>query len=153
MSYTQDILTGYAQALATAGVGVFTTTGAYQTTDTGIFLKIMPDGDGVPDRCVVLNLIPMVDDPAGPWGQVMMQVAFRGVRNDPLDVDVLADAAFNTLQGRTGDMFGDTTVTQLLRKGAVPMGQDTQGRYTRADKYFADYSTTPTPQRPAGGWD
>lgn len=154
MTTTRDILTGYAALIAGAGIGVWNPAGVYQTTDTGIFLKTMPDGTTVPDRCVVLNVIPLTDDIVMPQGRVLIQVAGRGARNNPLDVDDILDPIMNLFQGRTNDVFGSTTVIQLFRQGSVPMGADDLWRWTRADKYFADLGVAPTSLRPAGGaWD
>lgn len=152
MTVTRDVLTGWASEIAGAGIALWQPSGVYQTSDTAIFLKTMPDGDTDPDRCVVLNLIPLTDDIAAPAGQVMVQVAYRGSRGDPADVDDLADSIFTLMQGRTNLLLGTTRVTQVTRKGSVPMGQDTQGRWTRADKYFCDITVAATTQRPNGGW-
>lgn len=154
MTVTRDLLTGYAALIDGSGIGVWNPSGVYATTDTGIFVKTMPDGDTIPDRCVVLNVVPLTDDISMPVGRVMIQVAGRGVRGNPFDVDDILDPVFDLIQGRTGDTFGTTTVDQIFRQSSVPMGQDAQARWTRADKYFADLAVAPTVLRPAGGsWD
>lgn len=154
MTVTRDLLTGYAALIDGSGIGVWNPSGVYRTTDTGIFVKTMPDGDTIPDRCVVLNVVPLTDDISMPVGRVMIQVAGRGVRGNPFDVDDILDPVFDLIQGRTGDTFGTTTVDQIFRQSSVPMGQDAQARWTRADKYFADLAVAPTVLRPAGGsWD
>lgn len=152
MTVTRDLLTGYAALIATAGIGVWNPSGVYRTTDTGIYVKTMPDGDTIPDRCVVLNVIPLTDDVSIPAARVLIQVAGRGARGNPFDVDDLLDPIFDLFQGRTGDTFGTTRVIQLFRNGSVPMGQDTQARWTRADKYFADIDVAATTLRPDGGF-
>lgn len=154
MTTTRDLLTGYAQVIATAGIGVWNPNGVYQLTDTGLYVKTMPDGDAIPDRCIVLNVIPLTDDVSIPAGRVLIQVAARGARGNPFDVDDILDPVFDLLQGRRSDVFGTTTVDQIFRSGSVPMGQDANARWTRADKYFADLDVNPTVNRPAGGfWD
>lgn len=154
MTVTRDLLTGYAALIDGSGIGVWNPSGVYRTTDTGIYVKTMPDGDTIPDRCVVLNVVPLTDDISMPVGRVMIQVAGRGVRGNPFDVDDILDPVFDLIQGRTGDTFGTTTVDQIFRQSSVPMGQDAQARWTRADKYFADLAVAPTVLRPAGGsWD
>lgn len=154
MTVTRDLLTGYAALIDGSGIGVWNPSGVYRTTDTGIYVKTMPDGDAIPDRCVVLNVVPLTDDISMPVGRVMIQVAGRGVRGNPFDVDDILDPVFDLFQGRTGDTFGTTTVDQIFRQSSVPMGQDSQARWTRADKYFADLAVAPTVLRPAGGsWD
>lgn len=154
MTTTRELLSGMAQLIADANIGSWNPSGVYATSDTGIYMKTMPDGDTIPDRCIVLNAVPVSDDWSQPEGQIMVQVACRGSRGNPLDVDDIADAIFDVFQSRLGDVFGTTTVIQITRKGAVPMGQDAQFRWTRADKYFADVSVAATTRRPNGGfWD
>lgn len=148
MSYTEDVLAGYATLLANAGLGVFNPTGVYTATQLGIFFKIMPDA---PDRCIVLNIVPLSDEVNIPLGRVILQIAARGARNNPLDVDRILDPIFDFMQNRTNDIFGTTTVVQCLRMGAVPMGQDALVRTERADKYDVDLSLAPTVLRPVSG--
>ncbi|OYV64455.1 MAG: hypothetical protein B7X07_06370 [Actinobacteria bacterium 21-64-8] len=151
MTATSDVLTGIAQLIAGAGIATWNPTGSYALTDTGILMKIMADGTGVPDRVVVLNLIPLTDEVSNPLGRSMLQVAGRGLRNDPLDVDALMDPIFDLLHGRTGDVFGTVTVVQMFRTSSVPMGEDALTRSERADKFYLDIAAAPTALRPAGG--
>lgn len=153
MTVTRDLLTGFAALIATAGLGVWNPDGVYALTDTGIFLKTMPDGAGIPDRVIVLNVIPLTDQVVAPDGLIMLQVACRGLRNNPLDVDDVADPIFDLIQNATYLTFGETTVVQVRRTSSVPMGQDANVRWERADKYYLDYSQHPTNLRPSGGWD
>lgn len=151
MTATNDILTGIAQLIAGAGIAVWNPNGAYQLTDTGILMKIMADGAGVPDRVVVLNLVPLTDEISNPLGRSMLQVAGRGLRNQPLDVDALLDPIFDLLHGRKGDVFGSVTVVQMFRTSSVPMGEDALVRQERSDKYYLDVAAAPTTNRPAAG--
>lgn len=153
MSTTADVLNGYASLIATAGIGVYDPATAYAPTDTAVFIKNMPDGDYVPDRCIVLDLLTATDETVDPVSRVLLNVACRGTRGVPLDPDDLADQVFNLLQNRMGDVLGNTTVMQCLRRGSVPTGQDSQSRWTRVDHYYLDLAVQPTTQRPAGGWD
>lgn len=150
-SETEEVLTGYASLLAGAGLADWNPDGTYTLSQTGILMKIMADGTGVPDRVVVLNLVPLTDEISNPLGRSMLQVAGRGVRNDPLDVDRLMDPIFRFLHGRTGDVFGSVTVVQMFRISSVPMGEDALTRSERADKYYLDIAAAPTALRPAGG--
>jgi hypothetical protein len=154
VTVTTDVLTGIAQLIADAGLGSWNPGGIYALTDTGVFLKTMPDGTGVPDRCVTLNLIPVTANVSMPFGQYFLQVACRGQRNKPLDVDDIADPIFDILQGLTGQTFGVTRIAQLRFVSGTPMGQDSNVRWERADRYMADINTAPTILRPSGGsWD
>lgn len=151
MTVTTDVLAGYAALIAGAGLGVWNPSGVYAVTDLAIYVKTMPDGAGIPDRCVVLNLIPLTDEVNVPVGRSILQVAARGARNNPLDVDTILDPIFDLLQNRTNDIFGATTVVQCLRMGSVPMGEDANVRQERADKYNLDISYAPTVLRPVSG--
>lgn len=154
MTVTKDVLTGIAQLIADAGLASWNQDGVYALADTGIFLKTMPDGTGIPDRAVTLNLIPVTADVSMPFGQYFLQVACRGQRNKPLDVDDIADPIFDILQGLTGQTFGVTRIAQLRFVSGTPMGQDGSTRWERADRYMADIDTAPTILRPEGGsWD
>lgn len=154
MTVTEDVLTGVAELIAAAGIAEWDPSGTYPTTSTGIFLKTMPDGAGIPDRAVALNLIPVTANPSIPFGSSFLQVACRGVRNDPLDVDRLADPIFDILHGVTGRVLGSARIAQLLFHTAAPMGQDANTRWERADKYLAVIDSPPTILRPEGGsWD
>lgn len=151
MSVTEDILAGYAGVIAAAGIAKFNPTGVYQLSDTAIVFKILSDGATFPDRAIVLNLIPLTDDISIPQGRSMLQIVGRGVRNQPLDVDLLMDPIFDLLHGRRNDIFGQTVVDQIYRTSSIPMGEDAMVRTERADKYYLDVAYSPTANRPAGG--
>ncbi len=151
MSDMRDVMVGVAGLLSTAGVGTFNPSGAYALTDTGILFKIMADGSAVPDRVIVLNAFVLTADVSMPIDRVLLQVAMRGVRNNPLDVDDLGDAVFNVLHGATYQTFGSTVAAQILFSTSVPMGEDALTRSTRADRYFIDLDAPPTVLRPSGG--
>jgi hypothetical protein len=148
VSTTRDILQGFAELLMSAGVAVYSTTTPYQPSDTAIAFGIMPS---TPDRVVVLNFVPLTDDPSTPMGLVMVQVAGRGIPNNPLDTNDLMDEVFQTLHGRTNLTFGATHVLQVNRHTSVPMGHDENTRSERADGYYLDVDYEPTNLRPPGG--
>lgn len=151
MSDMRNVMVGIAGLLNTAGVGKFNPSVVYATTDTGIFFKIMPDGTGVPDRVIVLNAFVLTADVSMPADRVLLQVAMRGLRNNPLDVDDLGDQVFDVLHGATYKPFGTASAAQILFSTSVPMGEDALTRSTRADRYFIDLDATPTVLRPIGG--
>jgi hypothetical protein len=151
VSDMRNVMVGIAGLLNAAGVGKFIPSGVYATTDTGIIFKIMPDGTGVPDRVIVLNAFVLTADVSMPADRVLLQVALRGVRNNPLDVDDLGDAVFDVLHGATYKQFGTASAAQILFSTSVPMGEDALTRSTRADRYFIDLDATPTNLRPTGG--
>ena len=151
MSNTRDVMVGVAQLLAAANVGTFRSSGVYSTGETGIIFKIMPDGTNVPDRVIVLNAFILTADVSIPFDRYLLQVALRGVRNNPLDVDDLGDAVNDTLHGLTAQTLGASTGVQIIFSSSVPMGEDSLTRSIRADKYFIDLSVPPTSLRPDGG--
>lgn len=151
MSVTTDLLTGVAVKIAaevTPAV-VWSPTGVYTTSQTGIMLKFTPDK---PDRVVVLTAVNQGDDISMPLGQVMIQVKGRGLPNRPTDVDDLLDSIFTVLHGTTNLVFGSVTVIQMNRKVRVPMGMDDSKRWELIDQYYLDVSTAPTILQPASGW-
>lgn len=145
MSFTNDVLTGYATLISGAGLGVFKPNGVYAATDLGIFLGTMPDA---PDRCIVLNVIPLTAAVTVSLNNVALQVAARGARNNPLDANTILDPIMDLLHGRMYDVFGTTTVNQSLWVSGVPMGQDASVRTERADRYSLDISPATTALRP-----
>jgi hypothetical protein len=141
---------GVAELIDAAGLATFKPSEVYADTDTGIVFKVVP---AKPDRVVILTAVPMSDDISMPLGQVMLQVRTRGLPNDPLDVDDLGDSIFDLLQGRTGDVFGDTTVIQMRRTTSIPNGQDAAERFERVDQLYLDIDYPPTALRPIqGSW-
>jgi len=150
MSVLRDIVVGVAQLIDGAGLAKFNPSGMYADSDTGIIFKVVP---AKPDRVVILTAVPMSDDISMPLGQVMLQVRTRGLPNNPLDVDDLGDSIFDLLQGRTGDVFGDTTVIQMRRTTSIPNGQDAAERFERVDQLYLDIDYPPTALRPVqGSW-
>lgn len=150
MSVTSDLLTGIAQMIAGAGLGItYSPTGVYTSGQTGIFMKIMP---AAPDRVVTLTAVNQGDDITDPFGQIMVQVRGRGLPNKPVDADDLLDGIFTILHGTKGLVFGSMTVDQCNRKVSIPMGADTSQRWERIDQYYLDASFPATANRPDGGW-
>jgi hypothetical protein len=149
MGAATDIANGFAAIISGAGVGVtFNTSGVYQPTDTGIVMKSVP---ALPNRIVVLTVVPLTDELAAPSGQVMVQVRLRGLPNAPLDVDDLGDAIKPFLHGLKNVTMGSVFVAQCNRQQSVPLGQDSATRWERADQYYLDVEYPPTPLVPAGG--
>lgn len=149
MASTKELLTGIAELLAGAGIGLtWNPSGVYTAGQTGIFMMFVPQS---PDRCVVLSLVDTGDDPSMPLGSKMLQVRGRGARNDPLDVAEVLDPIFDVLHGRTNLVIGGQTIIQALRRVSAPLGGDSLVRFERADQYYMDVDAAPTALRPAGG--
>lgn len=148
MGAATDLSEGFAQIIAGTGNAVFDPTGAYGAADTGIVFKTVP---AAPDRVVVLTVVPMSDDLAAPQGQVMVQVRTRGLPNNPLDVDDLADSIHPYLHGMKSVQMGSVFVVQGDRRQSVTLGQDALKRWERIDQYYLDVEYPPTDLVPEGG--
>lgn len=150
MNPTAEILNEIAHLISTAGIAKWSDMEPYKDSDTGIYLKTMPES---PDRCIVLNLTAVTDDPTMPFGQMLLQVAARGGRGKPLDCDTLCDAAFDILHGLTGHACGSSVIVQANRISSASMGTDDTKRWERADQYTLDVDYPPTILRPVrGAW-
>ena len=144
-SWESDLLTGIAQTLADAGVGTYRTDGtAYAAGETAIVFGELPT---TPDRAIALSLYAATDAPVQNLSTVRAQLMFRGAVNANLDVGDLATEAFGVLQGMTARDYGTAHVIQAGRISAVPLGQDANKRYTRADNYQIDVNTPYTAYR------
>lgn len=149
MGSTTELIDGFAQTIATAGLATWNASGTYTAGQTGIFRKIMP---AAPDRVITLTIVDQGDDITMPLGSKMLQVRGRGAPNQPWDVDDLLDPVFTLLHGATNLVFGSQTIIQCVRRVSAGMGMDEASkRWERADQYYLDVDAAPTPLRPAGG--
>jgi len=146
MSFTADLVTGLAQHLAAAGIGLtYNPTAPYLPGQTGIFLGLFPTS---PDRCVALTAYASTDQPKIALSRVRVEVAMRGAANNSLDVHELGDAVFNTLQGLEHQQWGSAHVVQALRVISASGGVDDNKRSIRSDSYSFDVNIPATPGRP-----
>lgn len=150
MGTTEDLFTGYAALLDTAGVGRYLTTGAYQTTDTAIVRGNLPQ---TPDRAIGIRSMPAVASPAGTTATYLTQFLIRGTPNSVSDASNLADLTRDTLLGLTNTQFNGTHVVQVRFSGQVDVGVDDLNRDQWSLKLLADVDEAPTNLRPEGGWD
>lgn len=147
-STARTLADGLANMIAADGLAAYNLTGIYASSDTGIFMKVIPAS---PDRAVVITVVPQGDNVTMPLGQVMVQIRTRGLPNDPLDTDDLADSIFALLHGQTNLPMGALTIVQMNRKTSVPMGMDASKRWERVDQFYLDVDYPPTINRPTGG--
>lgn len=147
---TRDVLTGLAQMINDSGIATYRASGIYNAGEAGITFKSSPQDI---DRIVMLQCIPISDSAMIPLGRWMVQAYFRGLPNNPMDVEDLGDAVFDLWQGATNITLGSTHAIQMLRQGSVGNGQDDSKRWTRIDRYLLDLDIAPTVNRPANGWD
>lgn len=149
MGAATDISVGIASLIAGAGLGVtYSTTTPYTATQTGVVMKSVP---ATPDRVVVISVIPMTDELAAPSGQVMVQIRTRGIPDNALDVDELADSIKPVLHGLKGLTWGTVQLVQMVRNNAVTLGQDQSKRWERVDDYTLDVEYPATVLVPNGG--
>lgn len=145
MSITSDLLGGIATVLNTASVVTWRSDGSvYLSTETAVAFRVQPAS---PDRCVTLTNYLATDEVLQARSRLAVQLRFRGSRGDTLDVDDLADSAFQVLQTLTGVQMGSVWLIQLLRTSVASLGQDDSRRSERADNYYADVNTPPTTAR------
>ena len=142
--YISDLLLGLAQYISDNSVGVCKTTG-YVATDTGIFLKGLPDA---PDRAISITSYATSDMVKIAQTTVRVQFWLRGIPNNVLDVDDLGDALFALIQGMENHDFGTAHVIQAYRISSGQLGTDTNNRSQRSDNYQFDLNVPATAGRP-----
>lgn len=133
MSFTTDLLTGLAAHLTSAGIA------------DPKFYKALPTS---PDRAIALTAYSASDEPKVAASTIRVQIWFRGIVNNSLDVDELGDSVFNILQGAEDLTFGTAHVVQILRKSSIQLGADANKRNERSDNYELDLDVPVTPGRP-----
>lgn len=137
MSFTNDLLRGLAGVLNSTSVATYRSDDSdYLESETAVTFTLMPQ---FPARCVTLTAYNATDAVTMARSRIPVQFKFRG--SDPLDVNDLADAAFGQLQTLTGVQLGSVWLIQILRNSMVPLGQDDNHRWLRADNYYADINT------------
>lgn len=146
MSFTADLLRGLGAYLAAASIGVaYKPAGVYLATDTGVVFGLYPTS---PDRCIAMTAYATSDEAKVALSRIRVELAFRGVPNDSLDVDDLADSVFNVLHGYEDLTFGSAHVDQALRVISHATGVDDSKRSQRSDSYDLDVDVPVTAGRP-----
>ncbi len=142
---TTALITGLAQMISNAQIGVYRPLGGYLGTDTAIFLKSLPEA---PDRAIAVTAYSSSDMVKINESTVRVQLWFRGVRDLSTDVDDLADDVFDLLQGMEHFDLGDVHVIQIYRVSSGQLGTDLSKRSERTDNYALDINVPTTPGRP-----
>jgi hypothetical protein len=132
VGFTTDLMTGVAQRLHAAGVGVWKPTGAYLDTEVGIVLGVPSQQ---PPSLIALAVYRVADDPALSDSVVGLQVRVRGSDEDPRKADDLADGVFDALQGLHGADVNGVRLVYSRRTSMLPLGVDGNGRQERTDNY------------------
>lgn len=130
-----NLLTGHAVLLNTAGIGTWSTTGAYTTTQTGIVFGTLPQA---PDRIIALSAYGVSDDPSLSDSVMGMQVRCRWGGMDPRLVDDLADLVFAYLHGKEHYTLstGIHVVSCVRNSGPASLGQDENRRWSNVQNFY-----------------
>lgn len=133
MGWTRDALDGLARLLADAGVGTYRESGAYQPTETGITVGLLPQQ---PAKVIALVPYPLTDDPSSTDSVLGLQVRTRSDTQDPRTAFDLADSVFDALHGLGDVALSATAVLKFAeRTSGTPLGEDSQGRAEWSDNY------------------
>ena len=133
--FETNLMTGIAQLLATAGLGVWRDTGIYAPTETGIVMDTVPQS---PDRVITLTDYVVSDDPTLSDSVIGVQVRTRWGGQDPRPVKDLDGSIFDALHGLEGvTLTGGIHIVSCFRRSGVSMGQDANNRWGRSSNYYA----------------
>lgn len=135
-SIEEALLTGFAALIASWGGTSYDPDAA----DSGVHLKVQPDQ---PDRTVTLAVVVAYLDPFARWGQGVLQVRYRGLPGDPLDVDALGGPITLRLNGSAGLVFDGVTVNTVENPRSLPAGRDQATRELRVDQFDIDFDLAP----------
>lgn len=141
--WTSRLITGLAEHLHAAGVGVWRPTGSYQASETAIVIRDIPT---TPDRLITLAAYVVGGGHGNASTTQGVQVRLRAGR-DPREVDDLADAIFDLLDSAGPMTLGGVGVSQIYRQSYSSLGKDGNGRWERSENYYLD-AERPTVHRP-----
>lgn len=131
-----QLLTGLAELLDTAGVGVWSPSAAPGATDVAICLIVLPQS---PERIICLTDYPVSADPRLTDAVIGIQVRVRGT-DDPAVASDLRDAVYDAIQGQSITTLGTApnavVVSSIAWQSEVPLGPDGLGRYERTINYY-----------------
>lgn len=132
MGHTSSIVTGLAELLASAGLGVYRPDGVYEADETGIFLHRLPES---PDRAYAITPYP-VEDTGLTDVTDGVQIRMRA-GPDPIEVLDMADAVRDLLHMREDTVVGGVRLSLIWRQSQAPMGQDQHGREELTSNFYA----------------
>ena len=134
MGFQADLLTGFAQLLAAAGLGVWSPTGGYAAGATGIVIDATPE---TLSRAIQLSAYPVADHPNYRSDEIGLQTIVRVAGVDPLPSRDLDDLIFQQLQGRSHfDLSTGVRVTSCSRRSGATLGLDSSKRWSRSSNYY-----------------
>lgn len=132
--WTTQLITGLAEHLAAAGVGVWRPNGPiYTAAEVGILDRAVPQS---PDRLITLAAYPLGSTMQGMADHdTAVQIRLRGT-TDPRVCDDLADAVYELLNSASNLTFGGVRVVQMWRQSYTSLGQDGSQRWERSENYY-----------------
>ncbi|WP_424533632.1 minor capsid protein [Sphaerisporangium viridialbum] len=146
MSWTRDLLTGFAVLLGNAGVADWKADGMYTDAQTAITIGGLPAKPDTAMALAVYGVGQAGDDVDQADSSVQMQVRMRA-KADPRVVDDLADGVFDVVHGLENVTLSTGVHVLLARRTLVaPLGRDSSGRWERADS-FDLMAHRPSPNR------
>ncbi len=145
MSFSTDLVEGYARLLAAAGIGLsWSASGIYPAGQTGIFVLTVPQ---TPNRLVAVGITWMNADPSQAISRGELNVRSRSAAADPRDVFTLDDSVQNVLIGNYPlTLPTDVRVSSLAFLGGGSLGQDSNQLWGWSSNYVLDVYR-PTPHR------
>lgn len=140
--WTSRLLTGLAQHLHAAGVGVWRPTGSYQASEVAIVVRGIPTS---PDRLITLAPYPVASPPGLADITQGVQMRLRGT-TDPRVVEDLGDALFDLLDSATGLTWSGIPIVHVYRQSYAALGADANGRWEASHNYYVE-AMRPTANR------
>ncbi|MGW4467470.1 minor capsid protein [Micromonospora sp. NPDC004704] len=142
--WSSRLLTGLAERLDAAGVGVWRPDGTpYAADEIAIVLRDVPTQ---PDRVITLTTYPLAGDLQGMADHLTgVQIRVRGTE-DTRVCDDLADDVFTELDSAARFEVGGIPVKQMWRQSYTSLGKDTNRRWERSENYYVE-AMRPTQHR------
>ena len=134
-TFESDLEVGVAALLDANGIGVYSETGPYADSDTGISLgEILPS----PDNLITLTSYGVKDDPFLSDSVVGLQVRCRAAGQDRRPSTNMGAAIFSLLQGATGLTLstGVFVVLCLRQSGMTSLGLDANLRWSNVQNFY-----------------
>lgn len=136
MITTRAMLIGVARYLHAQGVGKYIeqgdTSSYFAPGDTAIVIGSMPTD---PDKVICLGAYGGTESTSLAWDSPMVQVRTRGIPQDDLGPDDLADEVRNVLHQARYVPAGPGSLSSITRSSWVPLGEDSNQRGERSDNY------------------
>lgn len=132
--FDQDLLEGFAQLLATEGIGIYRSAASYAAGETGIYLEGSPDAA---NRVIQLATYTVEENPNYGSDQMGLQIITRWEGANPFPCRKLDTQIFNRLQGR-GSFTLPTgiRVETCSRRSGSSLGMDGNKRWSRSSNYY-----------------